>query len=118
MIVNGKFVKNILKRRKKRVCRQISGRFLRNDVNIPVTCNRVLVQSKVFTTKALDAVASDRISDLSRYGNPKAGPVGGSGTDKCEKISVLDLFAGLRQPKKIGSLKESVCLGKGKIQKG
>jgi hypothetical protein len=118
MIADGESVKNILNRRKKKACRQTSGRFLRNDVNIPVTCNRVPVQSKVFTTKALDAVASDRISDPSRYGNPKAGPVGVSGTDKCKKISVLDLFTGLRQPKKIGSLKESVCLGKGKIQKG
>lgn len=76
------------------------------------------VQSKVFTTKAFNAVASDRVANLSRYGNPKADPVGSSGTDKCEKISVLDFFAGLRQPKKVGSLKESVCLGKGKIQKG
>jgi hypothetical protein len=61
-----------------------------------MTCYFVLIQTKKLTAKPLDPIPDNGISDLLRYGDPKARPPAASLTDAQQKMPAVENVVGTR----------------------
>jgi len=68
-------VKGVFQRIENIFCRQTCRLFFCNDIDIPVACYLVLVQTKELTAEPFDPIADNGVADFFRYGDPEARPV-------------------------------------------
>ena len=89
--------------------------FFCNDINIPVTCNILLVQPEIYTAMPFDTVSLYGIADFFCYGHPQAGPVMPAFTGHDYEIIRMDLFSPFGEPYKFRPFENPVFFAKGKI---